>query len=459
MESLVQLRTRIGERLLLPGDAGFEQARLGWNRVIEHHPALILVATGVQDIVEGVRYAREAGIGIGVQLTGHGTQQPVDAGLLIVMSAMNAVEVDQRSRIARIAAGAMWQDVLDQATPYGLAPLLGTSPHVGVVGYTLGGGIGWLARRYGLAADHVRWIELVTADGELRRASATENSELFWGLRGAGGSLGVITALEFDLFPVATLYGGMLAYPGTLARDALRFYRDWIATAPDELTSMITVIKFPALPAIPEALRGTAQVILKAAYAGGADAGAALIQAWLDWNTPLNNTFGELSFAQVGRIANESVEPQSILTSSEMFDALSDAAIDVIVRTMIDSDAPLFATELRHAGGAITHGSYPPNAIGNRDALLYMGVGGMTPTPVAHLAVKAAIQRYKTALRPELSGGVYLNFLKGDEAGERAQDAYEPDSYERLLTLKAQYDPDNLFRYGYQLGAAAPVHA
>src|SRR5262249_46186546 len=160
-----------------------------------------------------------------------------------VTSEMTAVQLDAQARTARIEAGATWQHVLDQATPHGLAPLLGTSPHVGVIGYTLGGGMGWLARRYGFAADSVRWIEIVTADGQLRRASSVEHSDLFWGLRGGGGNFGVVTAMEFALYPVATIYGGNLTYPAELAGSALRFFRDWIKAVPDELTSSIAILK------------------------------------------------------------------------------------------------------------------------------------------------------------------------------------------------------------------------
>jgi FAD/FMN-containing dehydrogenase len=449
--SIQHLQQQVTGSLLLPGDALYEQTRRGWNLSIDHHPALILVANDAQDIIAGLGFAREAGLGVAVQLTGHGIQHPADDSLLIVTSPMASVHIDAEARTARVEAGAIWAQVLDPAAEYGLAPLLGTSPHVGVVGYTLGGGIGWLARRYGFAGDSVRWIDIVTADGVLRHASPTEHSDLFWGLRGGGGNFGVVTAMAFDLYPVATIYGGNLVYPGGLAGDALRFYRDWITTAPDELTSSIAILKYPPLPELPEALRGKTLVIVRAAFAGGADDGAARIQPWLDWRTPISNTFHAMPFAEIGTINNDPVDPRATYGSNEMLDDLSDAAIDVIVGYATDSASPLVFNELRHAAGAIARVDADANAIGNRDALLYFQIGGLSPNPEARAGIEAYIQRYKRDLHTYLRGGVYLNFMIGGEARRRTKDAYLPETYQRLITLKAKYDPNNLFRFSYQL--------
>jgi FAD/FMN-containing dehydrogenase len=451
--STQQLQQELTGGLLLPDDPRYEEIRRGWNRTIDQRPALILLAHNAQDIALGLRYAREAGLGISVQLTGHGIQHPADDGLLIVTSAMTAVQIDAQARTARVEAGALWQHVLDQATPHGLAPLLGTSPHVGVVGYTLGGGIGWLSRRYGFAADSVRWIEIVTADGQLRRASPTKNSELFWGLRGGGGNFGVVTAMEFDLYPVATFYGGNLIYPAELASPVLRFFRDWTATAPDELASSIALMKYPALPQLPEEIRGKKQVLVRAVFAGDAAAGARLIQPWLDWQAPASNTFQQMPFAAIGTVNNDPVEPRAAYGSNELFDTLSDEALDLMVRYTFDDTSPLIFSELRHAGGAIARGDADASPVGNRDASFYLLVNSAAPTPEARTALQSYIQQYKAELQPYLQGGVYQNFLMGDEARQRTQDAYTPDVYRRLRALKTQYDPENLFRYSYQLGA------
>jgi FAD/FMN-containing dehydrogenase len=449
--SVEQLQDQVKGSVLTPDHPEYEKVRRSWDLSIDHHPALIIVPSNAQDVVAGVRYAREAGLGVAVQSTGHGMQYPADDSLLIVTSQMSKVQVDVEARTAKIESGAIWQQVLDAVTLHGLAPLLGSSPHVGVVGYSLGGGIGWLARRYGLAADSVRAVDIVTADGVLRHTSPTENSDLFWGLRGGGGNFGVVTALEIQLYPVAAVYGGTLTYPGDLAGDALRFYRDWIKTVPDELTSSIRIMKFPALPQLPEAMRGKIVVTVQAAFVGSAAQGEAWIRPWLDWNQPTSNTFHEIPFSEIGTISNDPVDPAAVFGSNEMLDNLSDDAIDVIVRYATDSTSPFALNELRHAGGAISRVAVDSNAIGNRDAQLFFQIGGPVFSPEVYTAMQAYLPRYKDAMKPYLRGGVYLNFMKGKEARTRVRDAYRPESYEQLLALKAKYDPDNVFRFSYQI--------
>lgn len=451
-----ELQKQVAGAVLTPGDGEYEQARRAWDLTFTHHPAVILIANQAQDVVAGVRFAHETGLGVAVQSTGHGMQQPADDNMLVVTSRMKAVQVDAKARTARVEAGALWHQIIEAGAPHGLAPLLGSSPHVGVVGYTLGRGIGWLSRKYGFAADSVRWIELVTADDVLRRASPTENSDLFWGLRGGGGNFGVVTAMEFELYPVATIYGGMLTYPGELAGEALRFYREWIKAVPDELTSSIAILKFPALPQLPKELHGKILVWVRAAYAGDAAAGAAQMQPWLDWHAPESSTFREMPFSEIGTIQNDPVQPTAGFGSNELLDALSDEAIDVLMCFATHPESPVAFTELRHAGGAIARVDANSSAINHRDALLYLQLGGPTPTPELYEAAKTYIPQVKAALRPYLRGNVYLNFVKGGEARERIRDAYTPETFERLVALKAKYDPENMFRYSYPLVASNP---
>lgn len=453
-----QLQSQVSGLVLTPDSGDYEQARRGWNRTVDQHPALILVADDAQDVVAGVRFACDHGLGVGVQLTGHGVQHPADGQLLIVTARLKSVEVNVAAQTVRVGGGVVWKDVLDAVTPHGLAPLTGTAPDVGVVGYTLAGGISWLGRRYGFAADSVLSVDLVTADGVLRHASPTENSELFWGVRGAGGSFGVVTAMEFRLYPVPTLYGGRLIYAGEQVGEALRFFRDWTQTLPEAMTSMISVLKFPSLPQLPEAMRGKVFVHVRAAFDGPAAEGAALMQPWLDWHAPVENTLRLMPFAEIGTIADDPVEPRPTHTSNELFDDLSDEALDVIVRYATSSASPLIFSELRHTGGAMSRVPDGASAVGNRGAAYYMQMGGMTPTPEALAASKAYIAQYKAALRPYLRGGVYLNFYSGGtEARERVKDAYEPETYRRLLDLKARVDPHNLFRFSFLSQASGEI--
>lgn len=449
--SIEHLREAVSGRVITPDDDAYDQSRSAWDLTYKSYPAVIVVAQNTQDIVAAVNFAHEANLSIAVQSTGHGMQYAADDNLLIITSQMRGVTVDVHENTARAEAGAIWKDILDKSTPLGLAPLLGSSPHVGVVGYTLGRGIGWLSRRYGFAADSLRGIELVTSDGKIRRASPTEHAELFWGLRGGGGNFGVVTALEFELYPVPTIYGGDMTYPGDAAGDALRFFREWVKTAPDELTASIAVMKFPSLPFVPKEMWGKQQVIVRAAYDGDVQVGESYIQQWLDWRTPLTNTFHEMPFAEIGTIQKDPVNPTAGFGSNELARELSDGLIEVILRHMTRADSPMTFTEIRHAGGAITRFPADANAIAHRDAEFYVNVAGLTPTPEAYEAVKQYVPQYKADLRPYVMGGVYLNFMKGAEAKERIHDAFPPEIFERLLALKQQYDPQNRFRYSYQL--------
>jgi FAD/FMN-containing dehydrogenase len=457
VDALHELQHQVSGTVLTPDSADYDQLRQVWHLGFDQHPALILVAQDAADIVAAVRFAHEAGLGVAVKSTGHGQPYPADGQLLIVTSQMNHVEVDPEARTAQVEAGAIWEQVLEKSTPHGLAPLLGSSPHVGVVGYSLGGGIGWLARRYGLAADSVRWVELVTAEGVLIRASATRNSELFWGLRGGTGNFGVITALGIDLYPVATVYGGLLTYPATSAAEVaetLRFYRDWLKTVPEELTSSVNIFKFPSIPQVPEGLRGKIQIFMRAVYAGDEAEGAALIRHWLDWQTPSENNFRQLPFSEIGTVSNDPVNPSPTYPTNEMLNDLSDEAIEIIARYTTNPASPMAFNELRHAGGAISRADASQNAIGNRNAQFYYTFGGLAFTPEHRAAIDAYRHDYKDELRPYLDGGTYFNFLKGGEARKRIQDAYRPETTQRLLALKAKYDPDNMFRFGYPLTAA-----
>jgi hypothetical protein len=321
---------------------------------------------------------------------------------------------------------------------------------VGVVGYTLGGGVGWLARQYGLAIDSVRWIDLVTPDGQLRRASPTENSDLFWALRGGGGNFGVVTALEFNLYPVAAVYGGSLTYPLEHIGEALRFYRDWVKTVPEALTSSLTIFKYPPLPHFPAELRGKIVAIMRAAYTGSATQGQALLRPWLDWQAPAQNTFHEMPFIEVGAISDDPVNPVASSNTNVLFDALSDAAIDTILRHATDPGSPLLFSELRHVGGAVSRVD-TSSAQSNRDATFLLHMAGATPTPEMSQAFGAYITRYKEALRPHTRGGLYLNFTGGSDAHNRIKEAYPVDTLNRLAALKEKYDPDHLFRYSYPL--------
>src|SRR5215471_21685961 len=273
------LRAAIAGPVFVPGKAGYGQARQAWNLAVDQRPSLVVVAGSVADVVQAVRYARAHGMRIAPQGTGHGAAplEPLDGAMLLRTTPMRKVEIDPATRTARAQAGAVWQDVVVPAAEHGLAGLAGSSPNVGVTGYTLGGGLGWLARRHGLAANSVTAAELVTPGGDLVRADAGHEPDLLWAVRGGGG-VGVVTALEMRLYPVGELYAGDLFFPIGRAAEVLHAWREWTATAPDDVTSLVHLLRVPPLPEVPEPLRGRAFAILEAACLGDTGTGAELIQ-------------------------------------------------------------------------------------------------------------------------------------------------------------------------------------
>lgn len=450
------LNSQLNGRVILPDDPEYDSARRAWNLAVEQNPAVIVVAKTAQDIAAAVNYARNHELGVAVQATGHGNVRPADDCLLILTHEMTGVEVDPLSGTARVEAGVKWGAVLALAQQHGLAPLLGSSPEVGAIGYTLGGGLGWLGRKYGMSTDNVVQFEVVTADGRIRIASATENPELFWGLRGGGGSLGVVAAMTIRLFPVTEVYAGNLYYPIALAGDVFRHYRSWIAGAPDELTSSVLVMNFPPLPNLPEMLRGQSFAIVRGCYCGPVTEGEQILRHWREWQQPLIDDFKTIPFSQAAIISNDPVDPLPSFQTGAWLRELSDPAIEAIVHYARGTEQMhnLIFAEIRHAGGAIQRVSADSAVFGNRDAELLLWLVGLTPTTEDHQALVAYLDRLKTVLRPYLTGGVYMNALEGIESQQRIRSGLAPGGYDRLALVKAQVDPDNLFGFTFNVSPA-----
>ncbi len=457
MESPSQrLQAHIQGQVITPDDPRYDEARLAWNRKVVQYPALIVVAKTVGDVQTAVNHARQHNLGVAVQATGHGNVRPADDCLLILTKEMTAVTIDAAAQTAFVEAGVQWGAVLAAAQAHGLAPLLGSSPTVGAVGYTLGGGLGWLGRKYGLSADNVLQYELVTADGQRRVASATENAELFWGLRGGGGSLGIITSMVIRLFPVTAVYAGNLFYPATMAKEVFQHYRIWAANAPDELTSSVLLMNFPPIPALPDFLRGQSFAMVRGCYCGPVDAGETLLRHWRDWQTPLLDDFQAMPFSQAASISNDPIDPMPGFNTGAWLHTLDDAAIEAIVRYGLgmDGPSPLIFAEVRHAGGAIGRVAAETAVFGNRHANFVLSVVGVAPNATAHQQLVEYTGALKAAIRPSLTGGVYMNFLEGVESQQRIRDGLAAGGYERLAQLKAQLDPENLLRYSFNVSPA-----
>ncbi|HSJ26747.1 MAG TPA: FAD-binding oxidoreductase, partial [Acidimicrobiia bacterium] len=303
-----ELRSRVAGDVHLPGDDGYDEATLSWNRLYQHRPAIIGLPASVADVVELVRFASAHGLAIGVQTTGHGPVLPVDGGMLIKTGRIGSLEIDPVAQTAKVGAGLTWGPVLTAAQDHGLTPLLGSSTGVGAVGYTLGGGFGWLGRRYGMASDSVRSFDVVTTDGRLLTVSADEHADLFWALRGGGaGSIAVVTSMEISLYPVTTAYAGNLYYPAESAGEVMRRWREWTATAPAELTSSVVLMNYPPFDEVPEQLRGQSFVLVRGCHSGSD--GERALAFWREWKTPLMDMWGEIPFTQADTISNDPTEP------------------------------------------------------------------------------------------------------------------------------------------------------
>ncbi|MFT3890065.1 MAG: FAD-binding oxidoreductase [Anaerolineales bacterium] len=450
---LDQLRARVSGQVLTAQDDGYDTARQAWNLTVNQYPEVIVVAATAKDVAEAVCFADEQNLDIAVKGGAHGTIREANGSMLIVTSQMTDVIVNAAAQTAWVSAGAKWGRVLEQAQAVGLAPLLGSSPDVGVVGYTLGGGMGWLARNYGLSTDSVNRFELITANGEMLNVSATENADLFWGLRGGGGNFGVVTGMEIRLYPVTTVYGGNLFYPIHKAKEVYAHYRRWIANAPDELTSSVVLMNFPPVPALPDFLRGQSFVIVRGCYSGPVEQGEELLKHWRTWEAPIVDGFTAMPFSQVAAISNDPVDPMPAHSSGMWLNDISDETVDVLIRYTAPRNGPpmLAFAEVRHAGGAIARVDPASAAYGNRDAQHILQVIGGAPTPEVHEALKQHIAQMKRALTPHLHGGVYMNFLEGSEAREATRSGFSQENYQRLQALKAKYDPKNWFSHSYDI--------
>lgn len=449
--SASELRNRLAGAVHTPDDPSFDRLRLAWNRAYQHHPALVVVPQSAADVATTVRFASDRRIPVVVQATGHGVARPADGALLLLTHRLGSVTVDGDAWTARIGSGASWGKVISAAAPAGLAPVVGSTPSVGAVGSTLGGGMGWLARKYGLAADHVRSIEIVTADGLIRRASPDGDTDLFWALRGGGaGSFGVVTAMEIDLVPVSSLYAGNLYYPAAMARSVSEHYREWIETAPDELTSALTFVNIPPDGAAPAELRGRSLVSVGGAVVGSDDDGEALLRHWRSWQTPTVDRWGRTPITEVASIGNEAAEPLARLTTSVLLDSLTDDVVALLAGATFDGNGPsrLTAAEVRHAAGAVARAPEYPSAYCHRERRHVLRLVGHLPSLDQQPALAGFMRQLHAALAPHTASGAYLNFLEGDERVRRSAEAFTPAVWQRLREVKTAHDPANVFGHG-----------
>src|SRR3954469_12060140 len=438
------LGSHLGLVIVTPDDVTWDDAREAWNLAVDQNPVAVAFPESASHVAALVDFARYHGLSVAPQGTGHGAGaiESLENTLLVKTERMRAVSVDPVTRTARVGAGALWMDVTAAASEHGLAALAGSSPDVGVVGYMLGGGLSWMARRHGLAANSVTAIELVTADGRLVRTDPHMHRDLFWALRGGGGSFGVVTAIEFELYPVAEVYAGMLAFPIERASEVLHAWREWTATVPDEVTSIGRLMRIPPLPEIPEMVRGRQLAVVEATILGSEQDGASLIEPLRALGAEIG-TFATIPAAALQQLHMDPDHPVPGKGVHMLLDDLPAEAVDALVETAgAGTDTPLLSIELRHLGGAVGRAEAHHGATGTIDAGFAMFGVGMAMTPEMVAGIDAYKPRLRAALAPYVAGRAFLNFEE-DEADSGY--LFDRFTYQRLRAVKAKYDPSDLF--------------
>jgi hypothetical protein len=440
------LRARLTGEALAPGDEGWDEARQAWNLHADQRPELVVMAATADDIQAAVEHAREHGLRVAPQGTGHGAGAMGDlsGALLLRMARMRGVEIDAERRIARVQPGALWMDVTVPAAEHGLAALAGSSPDVGVVGYTLGGGMSWLARRYGLAANSVVAVELVTAGGRHVRVDRDNEPDLFWAVRGGGGSFGVVTALEFRLYPLASIYAGSLFWPIERAGEILRAWRAWTDTVPEDLTSCGRILQLPPLPDIPEPLRGRGFVLVEMAYVGSEEDGAELVRPLRELG-PEMDTLATIPMPALSHMHMDPDHPVPGTGDGMMLDELPLEAIDRLVEVAgPGSGSPLLSLEIRQLGGALARSGADHGAFDSVEADFVLFGVGIAMTPEMADAVKARVELVIDTLATWDAQRAYLNFA--ERTGGDVERFFSPWAYRRLRQVRRTYDPAGLFQ-------------
>lgn len=448
------LAARVTGPVLRPGDgAAFRDECAAVGVRPEHGPVVVVGATGAADVVAAVAHATDRGLPVAVLATGHAVSPATAGTVLISTRRMQGVRVDPMAQTARVEAGVRWERVLHEAAAFGLAPLAGSSPDVGAIGYTLGGGLGLLGRLHGYAADHVSSLDVVSGNGSLRTATPHQYRDLFWGVRGGKGSLGVVTSMDIRLFRVPRFYGGGLFFRGSSAAAVLHAYRRWVPDLPDEMSSSVALNRFPLSGEIPQFLRGRFTVHVRIAYCGSAASGEALVRPLRSVAVPLSDTIAEMPFRECGRIHNDPPLRADVVERNTLLRDLDEDAVDALLDVVgPDSACPLSFVELRHLGGALARPPTVPNAVGHRKAafLLYSA---------APPDRDGAVQQHAGALTERMrpwAMGTALNFLgTDDESRGWVASAFEPQDLRRLRQLRRNYDPHDLFRADRPVASAA----
>jgi FAD/FMN-containing dehydrogenase len=441
--------------IVRPEDDGWDQARLAWDLSVDQHPAAVAFPESAADVVAAVELAREEGLRVAAQGTGHGAGPlgPLADTLVVKTERMRGVEVDADAGIARVEAGVISRELAEAAAAHGLAPLGGSAPDVGVVGYTLGGGLGWLGRKHGLATNNVEAAELVTADGQLVRANDQNERDLFWALRGGGGNFGVVTALEVRLVPLAEAYAGILWWPIERGGEVLQTWRELTeGVVPDELTTVGRFLRVPPFPEVPEEIRGKSFVVVEAIHLGDPAEADALLAPLRDLG-PAMDTMQTIPAQALGQVHMDPEQPTPGAGDGLVLSALPPEAVDELVRAAgADSDSELISVEVRQLGGAFARSNPDDGALTSIDAEFLLFAVGMAASPEQASATAAQVDAVQEALASWAAPYMTMNF-----AGRRTdpRTLWRQEVYDRLRAVKERVDPSGMIRANCPLIADA----
>lgn len=449
------LARKVTGQVLLPGDVGYDEECVVFNLNHQLTPAMIVVPEGVADVQAAVVFAASQRRPVLVKTTGHQLVGSASDAIVIATRRMNGITIDPVHRTARVGAGVLWSDVVAKAADVGLAPLNGSNPTVGVSGYTLGGGLSpTLGRAHGYAADHVRSLDVVTASGEHLHVDAQSEPDLFWALRGGKGNFAVVTALEFDLFPVARLYGGALYYPGEHVADVLRAWTAWHPGTPETMVTSIAVMRMPPIPEVPEPLRGRFLVTVRIAYNGAVADGERLVEPLRAVAPVALDTVRDMPYVEVASIHDEPIDPIPYYERGIMLREFPAEAQDKLIALVgPEAQTGLVLAELRALGGAWDREPKVPNAVATRGlpySLLGVAAGPQSEEP----QLKRWVADLLDGMKPWQSDRRYVNHLAPDEAGH-AEAVYGSERYARLAAIKKTYDPGNVFRLNHNVAPAS----
>ncbi|GGM06973.1 FAD-binding oxidoreductase [Nakamurella endophytica] len=442
---LESLAATLAGTVVTPADPEWPSARMAWNLAVDQQPAFVVQVADADDVAAVVRYAGAAGLRVTPQGTGHNAAPLGDLSSTILLRTdrLQEVTVDPAARRVRIGAGVVWSQVTEALRPHGLTALAGSAPDVGVVGYTLGGGYSWLARKYGLAASRVQAVELVTGDGTFCRVDRDHRPELFRAVRGGGANLGVVCALEFDVLPLSQVYAGWLMFPLDRAREVLDGYRAWTDGLDEAATTCVRLLRIPPLPDLPDFLSGRSFAMVDGAV-DLPEAEAAELLAPLRALGPVIDTFAPMSTADLGQLHMDPPGPAPACGDGFVLDDLPSAAVDVLMELAGPGvDTPLLLVDLRHLGGALARRDPDGGAVDHLPGRFLGFTGGMVPVPEALPVVRAAVHRLVDAVQPWRSGRDYLNFR---EAADDPARFFDPATLQLLRALRAELDPAGVLR-------------